>query len=339
MRALVYTDFDTLASDDRLPAPEIAADELLVRVAACGICGSELESFRHRSPRRKPPLVLGHEFCGVVERAGSAADGFRAGDRIVSNSLVSCGQCPRCARGDGHLCERRQLFGMHRPGAFAEYVAVPASAAIPWPASLPAAAACLAEPLANGVHMVRLTAGLAPRHVLVIGGGPIGLLAQQALQALTPARVVVSDIVPERLEIAARTGALRTIRADQEDVVAVVRSLTGGEGADVVIDAVGSELTKRQSLQAVRPGGAVVWIGLAQDEIRLPSFGITIPEVCVHGTYGARRADLQTAIDLLASGRVETASWVQTAPLAEGEALFRAMLAARGRDIKGVLLP
>ncbi len=338
MRALYYPAFDQLTQLN-LPAPTPADGEVLLQVSACGICGSELESFRHHSLRRPPPLIMGHEFCGTVVDSGHHGRRFSQGTRVVSNSLVSCRTCVNCRRGDEHLCRNRQLFGMHRPGAFAEYVCVPEHCLFTIPETLKPEAACLTEPLANGVHMVRLTTDLSPRRVLVIGAGPIGLLAQQAFRAMTGAQVFTSDPNPRRLAAAAAVGATRTIDPLKEDVVAMTRELSGGEGADVVIDAVGSEQTKRQSLQAVRAGGAVVWIGLAQDEIKLPSLGVTLAEIRIHGTYAARPTDMSKAIELLARGAVATETWVTLAPLQEGAELFRRMLVAQDADIKGIIVP
>ncbi|NBR59487.1 MAG: galactitol-1-phosphate 5-dehydrogenase, partial [Opitutaceae bacterium] len=115
MRILRYPAFDQLEMADCDPVP-LRPDEVRLRVAACGICGSELESFKNRSPRRPPPLVMGHEFCGIIETVGPAVRDWKVGARVVSNSLVPCGQCVRCQRGDTHLCAQRQVFGMHRPG-------------------------------------------------------------------------------------------------------------------------------------------------------------------------------------------------------------------------------
>ena len=136
MRVLRYPAFDQLEIADCDPAP-LRPDEVRLRVAACGICGSELESFKNRSPRRPPPLVMGHEFCGIIETVGPAVRDWKVGARVVSNSLVPCGHCVRCHRGDTHLCAQRQVFGMHRPGAFAEQVNVPARCLIPWPEQVP----------------------------------------------------------------------------------------------------------------------------------------------------------------------------------------------------------
>jgi threonine dehydrogenase-like Zn-dependent dehydrogenase len=138
MRALFYPAFDKLELRD-VPPPQPAPGEVLLQVAATGICGSELESFKGRSPRRPPPLIMGHEFCGTVVSVTDGADEHLIGRRFVSNSLVSCGKCPSCERGDTHLCPQRQIFGMHRPGAFAEYVAVPTPPPPAWPNRWPTA--------------------------------------------------------------------------------------------------------------------------------------------------------------------------------------------------------
>jgi L-iditol 2-dehydrogenase len=323
-----------------LPSPpRLLPGEVRLRVSACGICGSELESFKHRSARRPPPLVMGHEFCGVIEEVGSAVSGWQAGEAIVSNALVPCRECVRCRRGDSHLCADRQLFGMNRPGAFAEAVNVPAHCLLPWPKALPAEAACLAEPLANGVHVVNLTQHLPAETVLVIGAGPIGLLCQQAFQVLRGSRVWVADLSAERRMTAERLGAERVLDPQQEDVVTAVLAATGGEGTDLTIDAVGAASTKATALAALRPGGASVWIGLTDNQITLESYGITLLEKHVYGTYSAKLEELRMALDLLSSGRVSTASWVQTFPLSQGVEAFYRMAAAAGNDIKAVLVP
>ena len=338
MKALLYPEFDTLQLCEQ-SVPEPAADEVLLRVSACGICGSELESFQTRSPRRPPPLVMGHEFCGVIERLGEAVEGWAPGDRVVSNSVVPCDNCPLCSRGDTHLCEKRQIFGMHRFGAFAEWTNVPARCLLPWPDDLPAEAACLAEPLGNGVHIVRLTQHLPAKRVLVIGAGPIGLMCQQALQVLRGSQVLVSDLVDERLQAASAVGAELVINAGREDLAGVIQDWTDGQGMDLVVDAVGSEITKKQSIAACRPGGAAVWIGLHGNSLTFDSYDLTLPEKQVLGTYSAKMEELAKALELLADGKIEVAQWVQSFPLDEGVDAFLRMVAAKGNDIKAVLMP
>jgi len=316
MRTLHYPAFDQLEIrdiDEVAPQP----DEVKLKVAACGICGSELESYKNKSPRRPPPLVMGHEFCGTIAEIGSAVKDWQVGARVVSNSLVPCGKCVRCERGDTHLCASRQIFGMHRPGAFAEYVNVPARCLIPWPENLPAEAAALAEPMANGIHVVRVSKHLPANIVLVIGAGPIGLFCQQALQVLRGAKVYVADLSPERLAVAKKLGAVRVINPREEDVTKIILEATGGEGADLSVDAVGSGLTKRTSLDAIRPGGATVWIGLHENSMTFDSYNITLPEKQVLGTYAATIEELQQALDLMSAGKVDALSWVQRFTLAD----------------------
>lgn len=338
MRTLHYPAFDQLEIrdiDEVAPQP----DEVKLKVAACGICGSELESYKNRSPRRPPPLVMGHEFCGTIAEAGAAVKDWQVGTRVVSNSLVPCGKCVRCERGDTHLCASRQIFGMHRPGAFAEYVNVPARCLIPWPENLPAEAAAMAEPMANGIHVVRVSKHLPANVALVIGAGPIGLFCQQALQVLRGSKVYVADLSPERLAVAKKLGAVRVINPREEDVTKIIMEATDGEGADLSVDAVGSGLTKRTSLDAIRPGGASVWIGLHENSITFDSYNITLPEKQVLGTYAATIEELRQALDLMSAGKVDALSWVQRFSLTDGVTAFQRMLAAKGADIKAVVCP
>jgi threonine dehydrogenase-like Zn-dependent dehydrogenase len=338
LKALLYPRFDELKIEV-LADPTPAAGDVVLRVAACGLCGSELESFKNRSPRRQPPLVMGHEFCGVVEETGAGVDRALLGRRVVSNSLVPCERCVRCRRGDTHLCAHRQIFGMHRAGAFAERVVVPAGVLLPWPDELPAAAACLAEPLGNGIHVVNLTRHLPAATAVVIGAGPIGLMCQQALQTLRGSRVMVADLSPGRLAVAERLGAARTVVTKDADLPAEARAWTEGEGVDLVVDAAGSATTKRLSIAALRPGGAAVWIGLHGDRVEIDSYQVTLPERQILGTYAARKDELATALELMRTGRVEVASWVETAPLEESVAVFRRMLAPGDHDLKAVFTP
>ncbi len=338
MKTLLYPAYDTMEISEQ-PEPRPAPGEVLLRVAACGICGSEIEAFKKRSPRRVPPLVMGHEFCGVVEESGRDVRSLKPGDHVVSHSLVSCGKCARCQRGHIHLCELRQIFGMQSAGAFAEFVVAPERCLISWPVAVPPEAACLTEPLSNGVHVVNLTKRLEPRSVAVIGAGAIGLLCQQAFQAMIGAEVFVSDLIPERLRAASNLGARATINSATEDVVSMIHDLTGGEGADVVVDAVGGGITKKLALAATRRGGATVWIGTHENSITIDSYDITLSERQVLGSYAATMAELQFALDLIATGKVDAHTWIKQYPLEAGVEAFQTMLSAQGDDIKAVLRP
>ena len=338
MLTLLYPAYDQMEisqSVEPVPGP----GEVRLRVEACGICGSELEAFKSRSPRRVPPLVMGHEFCGVIEETGRGVQSFTKGERVVSHSLLSCGACLRCTSGRPHLCTERRIYGMHLPGGFAESVVTPVRSLIRWPENVPAESACLTEPLANGVHVVNLTRHLEPKTVAVIGAGAIGLFCQQAFQSILGLEVYVSDLIPERLAVAARLGARNTINSRTHDFVQTIYDLTDGEGADVVVDAVGANLTKKLSIGATRPGGATVWIGTHENAITINSYEITLAERHVMGSYAATMPELQTALDLIANGKVDAGSWVTQFPLGNGVEAFHRMLAAQGNDVKAVLKP
>jgi threonine dehydrogenase-like Zn-dependent dehydrogenase len=338
MKAFYYPAFETLDIRE-VPVPEPAKGEVLLRVAACGLCGSELETFKNRNPRRTPPLIMGHEFCGTVTKTGAGVTESLEGRRFVSNSVVSCRTCVRCRRGDTHLCHERQIFGMHRPGAFTEFVSVPMESLIPWPDELPAEAASLAEPLANGVHCVNLTRHVPVEKALVIGAGPIGLMCQQALQAMRGAQVMVCDLSSGRLAIAAKLGAAKIVSSKDGDVAAEALAWTDGEGVDLVIDAAGAAATKRLSLAALRPGGATVWIGLHSNRIEIDSYDITLPEKQVLGTYAAKQEELALALDLMRTGKVDVTSWTEKAPLDQSVEIFNRMLNPTDRDLKAVIIP
>ncbi|HEY0009865.1 MAG TPA: alcohol dehydrogenase catalytic domain-containing protein [Tepidisphaeraceae bacterium] len=337
MKALLYPAYEKLEVAD-VAFPTAAEGEVLLRVLACGICGSELETFKAQSARRRPPIIMGHEFCGVVDDVGLGVGAEWLGRRVVCNAVVSCGACVRCKRNDTHLCERRQVFGMHRQGAFAEFINVPIDCLVEWPDGVAPEAACLAEPLANGVHIVGLTRHLDIKSAAVIGAGPIGLMCQQALQAMRGARVLVSDLSPERLAVAERLGAIQTIDSRRESIVEASLAATGGEGVDLVIDAVGSAATKRDAIAASRAGGAVVWLGLHENNVSIDSYDVTLPERQIFGTYSARLSELKEALQLIDTGQVDVTTWVQTFPLQESVHAFQRMLAAKGNDIKAVIV-
>jgi L-iditol 2-dehydrogenase len=336
MQALFYPSYGKLEITEQ-PVPEIKGDEVLLKVAACGICGSELETFAKKSERRIPPLIMGHEFSGVVAAVGADVKNFHEGQNVVSNSIVPCGNCSYCNAGMSNLCPDRQVFGMHRNGAFAEYVSVPARSLMFRPDNVSFHAASLAEPLGNGVHMVALTRHLPLNNILIIGAGPIGLMAQQAFHALRNVNVIVADIKDERLEVSRKLGACRVINTVAENLENRINEATGGEGIDLVIDAVGMEATSRQGLQLLRNGGTLLLIGLHQNGKPFHSYDIILTQKQVIGTYAATKEDMQTALYLMSSGKADVTSWISYYPLSEGVAAFNDMLTPTAGQVKAVI--
>jgi threonine dehydrogenase-like Zn-dependent dehydrogenase len=339
VKVLAYPAWDTLEIQDA-PPPRPAAGEALVRVAAVGICGSELEAVASRSPRRTPPLILGHEFCGEVTAVGDGVTSVKAGDRVAANSLVSCERCEECRGGAPHLCPQRQVFGMNRQGAFAELVAAPVRALLPLPERVSPLQGALVEPLANAVHVWSLLARRFPETLVVFGCGAIGLMTLQVAKAGGALRLVAVDTNDARLEMAHALGAEPLFNPARDAVVSEIRAFTKGRGADVVIDAVGAPATRRAAVEAARPGGEIVWIGLHGDATEISGRDVVLGERSIRGSYAVTYRDLETAIGLLAHGRIEIDPWVRPFPLEDGARVFRELLTAPPADFaKALLLP
>jgi len=335
MRALDYPTWGKLEFRD-VPKPILAEGEVLLRVLTCGVCGSELETFKNSSHRRTPPLIMGHEFCGVVEQVQGEDRNGLLGRRVLCHALVHCGHCSACERGDTNLCAHRQVFGIHRPGAFAEYVAVPERILLPWPEDLPNDAAVFTEPLSNGINAMRQGGTARKSRVVVIGAGPIGLMCLFAARRLHQSRVIVSDLVPARLDAARLLGAELTVHPPHQDLDVEIRRHWGGERAEFIIDAVGSAETKQLAIDLVEPGGSVVWVGLHEDTINLNSYPVTLGQKCVAGSYSGSLKDLCLAAEILAEGSLDT-SWVSRYPIEQGESGFRELLRPDSTKIKVIL--
>ncbi|MFA4029501.1 MAG: hypothetical protein GDYSWBUE_000528 [Candidatus Fervidibacterota bacterium] len=318
--ALVYTapgEIELL----ELPMPKPGADEVLIKVAWCGICGSEVESFVS-GRRRKPPLIMGHEFSGIVADVGHGVSGFEVGERVVVNPLISCGECRLCMRGFENVCQQRKLLSMHRPGGYAEYVSVPRQCVFKLPSMLDLKLAALSEPLANAVHACRLARTNGFNSVVIIGAGTIGLLCLQVVKRFDGITVVVIDPVEQRREVAKSLGAEVAIDPNEVDVSGLVSDLTHGVGADVCFDAVGKSETRALSCKLLSPKGIAVWIGLHDADALIDGACIVTGEKRIQGSYAYTRGDFEAAIKLLCDEHVQVHGWVSEVPLREAREAF-----------------
>lgn len=339
MKAVYYPAWDTLELRD-VPEPSPKPGEVLLRVAAVGICGSELHGFITHAARRTPPTILGHEFCGQVVALGQGVTGYRPGDRVGVNSVIACGQCEDCLDANVHLCRKGEVFGMKRPGGFAEYCAVPVSTLLPLPDTVPALQGSLLEPLANGIHALSLTSQRFPETVVILGAGTIGLFALQVAKLSGALRLVTADVSDARLNVALQLGAGTILNPRKQDIVAPVQEMTRGRGADVVIDAVGAAETRRAALKMSRRGGEVVWLGLHDDPTEVSGFDVVLGERKILGSFAVTHANLRTAVGLFAEGKIILDPWVRTFPLQDGVQVFRQLVTDPPKDyVKAVLLP
>jgi threonine dehydrogenase-like Zn-dependent dehydrogenase len=341
MKALVWEAPHVLALRDQ-PEPTVGAGEVLIRVVYAGICDSELSAYLGHNALRVPPLVMGHEFAGHI--AGLGADAAQhnpqlvIGQAVTANPLIACGQCMFCRQGSPHICTRRALIGAHRPGAYAEYVAVPAESVLPMPATLTPATAALAEPAAVAVRIGVLAGDVRGTCALVLGAGPIGLLALQVLRLRGAAQVFIADLAAERRAMAAELGGI-ILDPLQEDVTDRLRAETAGLGAAVAVDAVGTASTRAYCVSATRSAGTVVLCGLHEEIGVMPAAEIIRREIVVRGSFAYTPDDFTTALSLLEHGQLRLAPWIVEAPLGEGGAWFDRLLAAPGAVAKVLLTP
>ena len=343
MKSLLLSAYNHLEIVD-LPAPEPGPGEVLIRVAACGICGSDVHGYDGSSGRRIPPIVMGHEAAGTVAALGAGVAGYSVGDRVTFDSTVYCGQCVYCQRGDINLCDNRQVIGVscgdyRRYGAFAEYVAVPQRILYHLPDNLSFAEAAMLEAASVALHAVRVSLVKGGESALVIGAGMIGLLTMQAAKALGCARVLVSDVDVSRLSLAKRFGADEVLHAPGADLAAQVLKLTQGRGVDLAYEAVGRSETVNVAIDCTQKGGTVTLIGNIQPEVTLPLQKVVTRQLRLQGSC-ASAGEYPQAIDLIAGGKIEVGSLITAiAPLEEGPRWFERLYAREPNLMKVILTP
>ncbi len=330
MKALVYTAPDEVTYRDE-PAPAAADGEVVLRIEAVGICGSDMHAYHGHDPRRVPPLILGHEFCGTI------VEGPGRGRRTTGNPLITCGTCEFCVQGRDNLCANRTMVGMTRAGAYAELMSIPARSLIEVPQDMAPVKVALVEPAATALHALNLVMRAALRPlpecaVLVIGGGAVGMLTALLARSYGVRRLSVAE-----------TNPLRRASVERAVGCATFDPRAGGgpaEGAiDVVVDAVGAKATRAAAFAAVKPGGVIMHIGLQDWGSEIDMRKLTLAEITLIGTYTYTTADLRATVAALDAGTFGDLAWVEERPLAQGAAAFRDLAAGRAAAAKIVLRP
>jgi L-iditol 2-dehydrogenase len=342
MKALLLSKYKQLELAD-VPQPSPSSGEVLIRVAACGICGSDVHGYDGSSGRRIPPIIMGHEAAGRIAALGEGVKGFAEGDRVTFDSTIYCGSCGPCLRDEVNLCDNRQVMGVscgdyRRSGAFAEFIAVPARIVYHLPAALDFSEAALLEAVAVAIHGVNLSQ-LAPNDTaLVVGAGTIGFLTAQALRAAGCSRVFIADVDASRLELAAKSGATPILSTDS-NLVSQILDLTGGLGVDVAIEAVGRNETVSDAIGSVRKGGTVTLVGNISPEVTLPLQKVVTRQLRLQGSC-ASSGEYPKAIEWMASGAINVKPLLSAiAPLEDGPHWFERLYAHEPNLIKVVLTP
>ncbi len=330
MKALVYTDTQEVTYRDE-PQPSPRVGDVVMDVSAAAICGSDMHAYHGHDERRVPPLILGHEVCGTV------IDGKHAGKRMVINPLMTCGVCHDCLSGRSNLCTKRELIGMYLQGAFADQVAIEERNLLEIPADMNPVSASITEPTATALHAIALVERIAYRPLsemkcLVLGGGAIGLLAALVLKAKGALQIDLGE-----------TNALRRASIDEQHCATTYDPITEQPphlgDYDVVLDCVGSGITRNVSCEAVRPGGIISHVGLQDSEGGFDSRKITLQEITVLGNYCYTTADMKASIDMLYQQRLGNLNWIDVRPMSAGGQAFDDLHNGRVAAAKIVLQP
>jgi L-iditol 2-dehydrogenase len=332
---LEFTDFA-----DPVPAD----DEVLLRVRACGICGSDIHGWDGSTGRRRPPLIMGHEASGEIVKVGPQVAKWKVGDRVTFDSTIYCGVCAFCRSGQVNLCDNRRVVGVspveyRQHGAFAELLALPARILYPLPDGLTFQQAAMVEPVSIAVHAVQRVKILPTDTAVVVGAGMIGLFVIQVLRWAGAKQIIAVDLADNRLALARELGATHTLRSDACDVVAEVAKLTEGRGADVALEVVGIGPTLNLAIATLRRGGSAVLVGnLAAKTADFPLQAVVTRELTLHGTCGSA-GEYPVCLDLIARGVVRVEPMISAvAPLAEGAAWFERLSAKDGGKFMKVIL-
>jgi len=326
MKRLVISSPNKVSAEKK-SVPEPGAGEVLIRVAYCGICGSDIHAFQGKHPFIPLPATPGHEFSGTIVDTGSGVSGFEKGDRVICEPNLICGECYNCKTGRYNICENLRVMGCQGEGAMADYFAAPADKTIAIPDRLSLRDAVLVEPLAVGVHAARKGGDLFGKNVVIIGAGTIGLMTLASVAKSGAKRIIVTDLSDNRLKTAKKLGATRIINAAGTDIVDKLLSSKPYEGYDVVFECVGIEKSIRDAIVIVRKGGRVVVCGVFGSETTVRMADVQDRELELIGSIMYIRRDITDAVDLLADGYCPADLFLSKEfPLDEAERAFSAAL-------------
>lgn len=325
MKALRYLAPGQLAVE-QMPDPKLEENEVLIKVCACGICGSDVHGYLGITGRRIPPMTMGHEFSGIVLENGKNANKFKIGEKVVVQPIGFCGECDNCKKGLTNMCLNKKFFGvLTKDGAFCEYVAVPEKLIYSLPENFPVERAALVEPYAVAYGSLVKSGSIKDLTVMVIGAGTIGLCILQLAKLHNPKKIIVSDLSDRRLALAKELGADEVINPGKQDYLEEISRITNGGMLDVTFEAVGVEATANQSIKSLRIGGMAVWAGMSQKEMTINMQDIVCSAREVRGTFNYTHEEFGQVVKIVGSGKVDTEKIVsktvslEEAPLAFSE--------------------
>jgi L-iditol 2-dehydrogenase len=342
MKALVLKAYNDLQIME-VPEPEIKADEVLIKIAASGICGSDVHGINGSTGRRQPPVIMGHEAAGTIVETGAAVSAWKCGDRVTFDSTIYCGQCPYCRQAHVNLCDNRKVLGVSCDeylceGTFAQYIAIPQHILHALPDAVSFEEAAMVEPLSVAFHAVMRSKVKLGDKAVVVGAGVIGLLVIQMLKAAGCSQIIAVDLDEKRLNTAQEVGATQIFTSNKCDTVAKIMDLTG-DGVDLAIECVGLTATVNSAVNMLRKGGLLTLIGNLSPIIEFPLQKIVTREITVLGSC-ASNGEYPSCLDLIAGKQINLAPLMSaTVPLQEGAEYFKKLYKKDPNLIKVILNP
>ena len=343
MKALVLEDYHKLEYKD-VPKPRMGAEDVLIQVKACGICGSDVHGLDGSTRRRIPSVIMGHEASGIIAEIGQDVKGWQPGDRVTFDSTIYCGTCHFCRQGAINLCDRRRVLGVscddyRQDGAFAEYVAIPAHILYRLPDGLSFERAAMVEALSIAVHAVERAPISLNDSAVVVGVGTIGLLIIQALKVAGCGDIIAVDLDPGRLELACQLGADEGLNPDELDVVARVLERTAGHGADLSFEVVGITSSLNLAIRCLKKGGSITLVGNLSPATEFPLQTVVTRELTVYGSC-ASRGEYPACLDLMTRDAVNVDALISAvAPMSEGASWFKRLYDGEPGLLKVILTP
>ncbi|MED5471986.1 MAG: galactitol-1-phosphate 5-dehydrogenase [Verrucomicrobiota bacterium] len=341
MKALTLEAYNQLNYGDA-PDPEFGNTDVLIRVNACGICGSDIHGMDGSTGRRIPPIIMGHEAAGTISSIGSDVTDWQIGDRVTFDSTIYCGSCKYCSAGKVNLCENRKVLGVspgeyRQHGAFAEYVSVPERILYKIPDNLSFEEAAFVEPVSIALHGVNRTPVKDGDTAVVIGSGMIGLLVIQALRIKGASKIIAVEIDPEKIKAALKVGADHGIISN-EKTIEEIKALTE-DGADIAMEVVGMSPTLNLAIESVRKGGNIGIIGNIQNKTEFPLQSVVTRELTIYGSC-ASECEYKESLELIANGSIKVRDMITAiAPLSEGAKWFARLYNGKEDMLKVILRP
>jgi len=349
LKALVLKEYKKFVFEE-VELPRLNPEEVLIKVKACAVCGSDVHGMDGSTGRRIPPIIMGHEASGVVTgtaspdlRVATGSEVVKEGDRVTFDSTIYCGNCEYCKNGHVNLCDNRRVIGVscteyRKNGAFAEYIAVPSRIVYKLPDEVTFEQAAMIEPLSVAYHAVEQARG-AKGTALVVGCGNIGLLIAQILATRGVEKIVLTDVAEEKLELAKNLGFESRVDSGRGNVPETVREMTDGKGADLSFDAVGTEASVADAVRSLRKRGTCVLVGNITPSVPIPLQEIVTKQLSLVGSC-ASAGEYSQCLGLLASGKVDVNALIsRSVPLADGSEWINKLYAKTPGLSKIILIP